>query len=220
MSSKSVLQERQERVSTRLSRQNVNLAERCVIVSSKGVLQECHPVCQVRVSHKWARWKMWQISIVSVPQHTCRHSGSWVSSCFLSLYAYMIISQAVSVYIDPRSYHTDLLYVSNPSTARKTGQWSSDQQIMGSRKTKRKHKRRRMRRTRTRRRRRTPLKNSWTVSLWPPLLSSPGRCKKRCKPYSNQATLPAAGSSASPGKRRWWHHSWKWGRSAWRASAS
>ena len=26
---------------------------------------------------------MWEISIVSVPQHTCRHSGSWASSCFL-----------------------------------------------------------------------------------------------------------------------------------------
>ena len=25
---------------------------------------------------------MWEISIVSVPQHTCRHSGSWASSCF------------------------------------------------------------------------------------------------------------------------------------------
>ena len=25
-------------------------------------------VCQVRVSHTWVRWKMWQISIVSVPQ--------------------------------------------------------------------------------------------------------------------------------------------------------
>ena len=39
-------------------------------------------MCQVKVSHKWVRWKMWQISIVSVPQHTCRHSGSWASSCF------------------------------------------------------------------------------------------------------------------------------------------
>ena len=25
---------------------------------------------------------MWEISVVSVPQHTCRHSGSWASSCF------------------------------------------------------------------------------------------------------------------------------------------
>ena len=40
-------------------------------------------MCQVRVSHKWVRWKMWQISIVSVTHHPCRHSGSWASSCFL-----------------------------------------------------------------------------------------------------------------------------------------
>ena len=26
--------------------------------------------------------EMWQISLVSVCQHTCRHSGSWASSCF------------------------------------------------------------------------------------------------------------------------------------------
>ena len=39
-------------------------------------------MCQLRVFHKWVRWKMWEISVVSVPQHTCRHSGSWASSCF------------------------------------------------------------------------------------------------------------------------------------------
>ena len=92
VSSKSVLEECQVRLSyksvkkeclTRVSSQSIKqecLTERCAILSSKGVLQECHPVCQVRVSHKWVRWKMWQI-IVSVPQHSCRHSGSWASSC-------------------------------------------------------------------------------------------------------------------------------------------
>ena len=29
--------------------------------------------------HRWVCWRMWQISIVYVPQHTCRHSGSWAS---------------------------------------------------------------------------------------------------------------------------------------------
>ena len=74
-------------------------------MSSKSVLQECQvrrvsyksvtSVCHVRVSHKRIRWKMWQIStsIVSVLQHTCRHSGSWASSCCIFRNHYIIRKQ-------------------------------------------------------------------------------------------------------------------------------
>ena len=64
MSSKSVLQECQVRVS-----------------SKKGVLQECHlSVSRQGVPQVGSLENV--ISIVSVLQHTCRHSGSWASSCF------------------------------------------------------------------------------------------------------------------------------------------
>ena len=76
-------------------------------MSSKSVLQECQVRSVLQVSHKSVKqellnsvkqgchlsvWtqdvsqvsllEMWQISIVSVCQHTCLHSGSWASSCF------------------------------------------------------------------------------------------------------------------------------------------
>ena len=64
MSQKSVLQECQVRVS-----------------SQKGVLQECHlSVSRQGVPQVGSLENV--ISIVSVLQHTCRHSGSWASSCF------------------------------------------------------------------------------------------------------------------------------------------
>ena len=64
VSSKSVLQECQVRVS-----------------SKKGVLQECHlSVSRQGVPQVGSLENF--ISIVSVLQHTCRHSGSWASSCF------------------------------------------------------------------------------------------------------------------------------------------
>ena len=75
-------------------------------MSSKSVLQECQVRSVLQVSHKSVKqellnsvkqgchlsvWtqdvsqvsllEMWQISIVSVCQHTCLHSGSWASSC-------------------------------------------------------------------------------------------------------------------------------------------
>ena len=109
MSSKSVLQECQVRVSQRSVKQECPVrvsykmsSKKCQVrvsftksVSSKSVLQEC----QVRVSSKKgvlqechlsvSRQGVPQvgslenlISIVSVLQHTCRHSGSWASSCF------------------------------------------------------------------------------------------------------------------------------------------
>ena len=39
--------------------------------------------CQLRVFHTWVRWKRWEMSLVFVPQPTCRHSGLWSSSCFV-----------------------------------------------------------------------------------------------------------------------------------------
>ena len=64
VSSKSVLQECQIRVS-----------------SKTGVLQECHlSVSRQGVPQVGSLENV--ISIVSVLQHTCRHSGSWASSCF------------------------------------------------------------------------------------------------------------------------------------------
>ena len=106
MSSKSVLQECQVRVSQRSVKQECPVRvsykmsnKKCqvrVSFTSKSVLQEC----QVRVSSKKgvlqecylsvSRQGVPQvgslenlISIVSVLQHTRRHSGSWASSCFL-----------------------------------------------------------------------------------------------------------------------------------------
>ena len=56
------------------------LPERCAIVSSKGVLQECHlSVSRQGVPQVGSLENV--ISIASVPQHTCRHSGLWASSC-------------------------------------------------------------------------------------------------------------------------------------------
>ena len=87
MSSKSVLQEcharsvLQERL-TRVSSKSVS-PERCAIVSSKGVLQECRLSVWTQGVSQVSLLEMWQICIVSVCQHTCRHSGSWASSCFL-----------------------------------------------------------------------------------------------------------------------------------------
>ena len=65
---------------TRVSSKSV-LPERCAPVSSKGVLQECHlSVSGQGVPQVGSLENV--TSLVSVPQHTCRHSGSWVSSCF------------------------------------------------------------------------------------------------------------------------------------------
>ena len=58
--------------------------ERCAIVSSKGVLQECHLSVWTQGVSQVSLLEIWQISIVSACQHTCRHSGSWASSCFVS----------------------------------------------------------------------------------------------------------------------------------------
>ena len=79
VSSKSVLQE----CLTRVSRKSV-LQERQVRVSSKGVLQECHLSVWIQGVSQVSLLEMWQISSVPVCQHTCRHSGSWASSCFFS----------------------------------------------------------------------------------------------------------------------------------------
>ena len=86
MSSKSVWQECQVRTVlqeclTRVSSKSVS-PERCAIASSKGVLQECHLSVWTQGVSQVSLLEMWQISIVSVCQHTCRHSGSWASSCF------------------------------------------------------------------------------------------------------------------------------------------
>ena len=72
---------------TRVSRKSV-LEERQVRVSSKGVLQECHLSVWIQGVSQVSLLEMWQISIVSVCQHTCRHSGSWASSCF-SVFSYI-----------------------------------------------------------------------------------------------------------------------------------
>ena len=81
MSSKSVLQECQVRsvLQERLTRVS---SKSCSIVSSKGVLQECHLSVWTQDVSQMSLLEMWQISIVSVCQHTCLHSGSWASSCF------------------------------------------------------------------------------------------------------------------------------------------
>ena len=89
VSSKSVLQESQVRSVTQVCQIRVSsksvLPEHGAIVSSKGVLQECHlsvstqGVSQVgsleNVRHKYCLCS----------SHTCRHSGSWASSCFLNM---------------------------------------------------------------------------------------------------------------------------------------
>ena len=78
VSSKSVLEECQIRVSCKSV-----LPERSAIVSSKGVLQEC----QLSVSSQGVPQDC-SLEIVtikystSVSHFTCRHSGSWASSCF------------------------------------------------------------------------------------------------------------------------------------------
>ena len=92
MSSKSVPEECQARVSSKSVLQDVKqevssksvLKECQVRVSSKkGVLQECHlSVSRQGVPQVGSLENV--ISIVSVLQHTCRHSGSWASSCFFN----------------------------------------------------------------------------------------------------------------------------------------
>ena len=69
---------------TRVSSKSVS-PEPCAIVSSKGVLQECHNSVWSQGISQVSLLEMWQISIVYVCQHTCRHSGSWASSCFFHL---------------------------------------------------------------------------------------------------------------------------------------
>ena len=75
---KSVKQECQIRVSCKSV-----LPERSAIVSGKGVRQECH----LSVSSQCVP-QVGSLEIVTnkyyifVSQHTCRHSGSWASSCF------------------------------------------------------------------------------------------------------------------------------------------
>ena len=100
MSSKSVLQECQVRVlqecQVRVSNKSVRqecpskmsnksvkqecLTERCV--SSKGVLQQWHPSVTSQGVQQVGSLEIVTNKYISVPQHTCRHSGSWVSSCF------------------------------------------------------------------------------------------------------------------------------------------
>ena len=78
VSSKSVLKECQARVSN----QSV-LPERSAIVSSKGVLQECQlSVSSQGVPQERSLEIVTNKYSISVSQHTCRHSGSWASSCF------------------------------------------------------------------------------------------------------------------------------------------
>ena len=81
MSSKSVLQECQVRSVLQECLTRVS-SKSCSIVSSKGVLQECHLSVWTQDVSQMSLLEMWQISIVSVCQHTCLHSGSWASSCF------------------------------------------------------------------------------------------------------------------------------------------
>ena len=81
VSSKSVSEECQTRVS------NQSVMQECLtssaIVSGKGVRQECH----LSVSSQCVP-QVGSLEIVTnkyyifVSQHTCRHSGSWASSCF------------------------------------------------------------------------------------------------------------------------------------------
>ena len=53
-------------------------------VSYKSVLQDCHlSVSTQGVSQVGSFENVRNKYCLSVPQHTCRHSGSWVSSCFL-----------------------------------------------------------------------------------------------------------------------------------------
>ena len=82
MSSKSVLQECQVRSVLQECLTRVS-SKSCSIGSSKGVLQECHLSVWTQDVSQVSLLEMWQISIVSVCQHTCLHSGSWASSCFL-----------------------------------------------------------------------------------------------------------------------------------------
>ena len=80
VSSKSVLKECQVRVS-----------------SKKGVVQECHlSVSRQGVPQVGSLENV--ISIVSVLQHTCRHSGSWASSCFsfLKFLTFFVFSLCLS----------------------------------------------------------------------------------------------------------------------------
>ena len=77
MSSKSAPQECQIRVSSKSV-----LPARSAIVSSKGVLQQCHlSVSSQGVPQVGSLETVTIISINLVSQHTCRHSGSWASSC-------------------------------------------------------------------------------------------------------------------------------------------
>ena len=69
--SKNVPQECQIRVSSKSV-----LPERSAIVSNKGVLQDCHLSMSSQGVPQVGSLE------ISVSQHTCRHSGSWVSSCF------------------------------------------------------------------------------------------------------------------------------------------
>ena len=78
VSSKIVLQECQVRVSYK------SVIQECQVrmSSKKGVLQECHlSVSRQGVPQVGSLENV--ISIVSVLQHTCRHSGSWASSCLV-----------------------------------------------------------------------------------------------------------------------------------------
>ena len=105
VSSKTVLQECQVRsvlqeCLTRVSSKSVS-PESCAIVSSKGVLQECHLSVWIQGVSQVRLLEMWQISIVSVCQHTCRHSGSWASSCFEVQGLY---TSDVDARLDPQAY--------------------------------------------------------------------------------------------------------------------
>ena len=56
--------------------------KRCAIVSGKGVLQECHLSVSSQGVPQVGSLENVMNKYCPVPQHTCRHWGSWASSCF------------------------------------------------------------------------------------------------------------------------------------------
>ena len=103
---KSVKQECQIRVSCKSV-----LPERSAIVSGKGVRQECH----LSVSSQCVP-QVGSLEIVTnkyyifVSQHTCRHSGSWASSCFFFLNIHSVLTFAAS-YMFCVSCKGSMLYI-------------------------------------------------------------------------------------------------------------
>ena len=97
MSSKSVLQKCQVRVPAKSVKSQCQISvssksvsqECCAIVSSKSVLTDC----QISVSCQGVPQLCPVENVISIaflPQQTCQHSGSWVSSCFSMYYVVQI----------------------------------------------------------------------------------------------------------------------------------